>query len=364
MGKSTLFNALLKRQVALAANYPFATIEPNIGVVDVPDKNLETLAQIVKKSFQTNENVPSVSAAPAIPEKIVPAVVTFYDIAGLVKGAAQGEGLGNKFLSHIHEVSVIIHVLRDFSDDNVIREGSTDPEADKQTINTELILADLKFLENRIEKHKVLLKKDKSKENLKKLELFEKLYEHLNLGQLASTLNLSKEDQRLVQEAHLLTLKPMIYVHNVDESRLKALPGRSNKNSEPIYLCAQIESELCSLSGDDQKLYMQELGILESGLDKVITEGFRLLGLQTYYTAGPKEVRAWTIPFGTKAPQAAGVIHTDFEKGFVKADVVSFDALVKAETFQAARDKGMIRLEGKDYVMQQGDVVEFKFNVT
>lgn len=362
VGKSTLFNALLKRQVALAANYPFATIEPNVGIVDVPDVNLEKLAALVRveeaKPGQSPEDLKN------IPEKIIPATVTFYDIAGLVKGASEGEGLGNKFLSHIKEVDAIVHVVRDFSDSNVVREGSIDPNSDSETINTELILADIQTLENRIQKHTAVLKKDRSKDNIRKDELYSLLKVSLNAGEMASSVSMSEEDLFLLKDLNLLTLKPMVYVLNIDESEMASLENRVGEFREKraVSLCAKIESELSALDEQDRKLYMEDLGIQESGLDILIRIGYEILGLQEYYTAGPKEVRAWTIKKGTKAPQAAGRIHTDFEKGFVKAMVVSIDDLLNAGTYKAARDKGVVRMEGKDYVMQLGDVVEFRIN--
>lgn len=362
VGKSTLFNALLKRQVALAANYPFATIEPNVGIVDVPDENLEKLASLVR----VEEAKPGQNPADLknIPEKILPATVTFYDIAGLVKGASEGEGLGNKFLSHIKEVDAIVHVVRDFSDSNVVREGSIDPNSDSETINTELILADIQTLENRIQKHVAVLKKDRSKDNIRKDELYNLLKTQLDSGELASNMSISEEDAALLKDLNLLTLKPMIYVLNIDEESLSRGESRVGEfqGKTSVKLCAKIESELSALDEEDRNLYMEDLGISESGLDMLIRLGYNILGLQEYYTAGPKEVRAWTIQKGTKAPQAAGKIHTDFEKGFVKAMVVSIEHLLEAGTYKAARDKGLVRMEGKDYVMQVGDVVEFRIN--
>ena len=359
VGKSTLFNALLKRQVALAANYPFATIEPNIGVVDVPDNNLEKLAHIVQLEYSKPGNLDD------IPEKIVPATIKFYDIAGLVKGASEGEGLGNQFLGHIKEVDAIVQVVRDFSDANVIREGSTTPDSDADVINTELILADLSTLQNRINRHEGVVKKDKSKDNLRKAELYTILRETLDSGKLASSLTLNKDDLLLVQDLNLLTMKPMIYVFNIDEDKVQSFSGRVGefKNKKSVHLSAKLESELSSLSAEVQVMYMQDLGITESGLDIVIRIGYDLLGLQPFYTAGPKEVRAWTIEKGMKAPQAAGKIHTDFEKGFIKAMVVSLEDFLVAGSFKACKDKGLLRMEGKEYVMQPGDIVEFRFNV-
>lgn len=373
VGKSTLFNALLKRQVALAANYPFATIEPNVGVVDVPDKNLDRLAEVVRndsprvvgtKQEKGTNAEDGATANKQIPEKIVPATIKFYDIAGLVKGASQGEGLGNKFLSHIREVDAIVQVVRDFSDANIVREGSTDPKSDIQTINTELILSDLSTIQSRIQKHQGVLKKEKSKDNVRRQELYELIEQTLDSGQLASSIPLIDDDLILIKDLNLLTLKPMIYVLNVGESDLASYKDRVGEiEGKPcIYLSAKIESELSALSKEDQEMYMLDLGIEVSGLDTVIQVGYKLLGLQTFYTAGPKEVRAWTIEAGTYAPQAAGKIHTDFEKGFVKAMVVSIEDLVSLGSYKLAKDKGLIRMEGKEYVMQVGDVVEFRVN--
>lgn len=361
VGKSTLFNALLKRQVALAANYPFATIEPNIGIVDVPDERLNVLADIVRKEYskpsELNLN---------IPEKITPATIKFYDIAGLVKGASEGEGLGNQFLSHIRETDAIVQVVRDFTDTNVIREGSIDPKNDIEVINTELILADLQTLEKRLSAHQHVLKKAKTSENEKKQELYLKLKETLNLGKLASSVTMTNDEKEYVKDLNLLTQKPMFYILNIDENKINSDDKKENiskLNSSYIRLSAKIESELCSLSDEDRTAYMHELGIIESGLDKVIKFGFELLGLQTYLTAGPKEVRAWTISKGDTAPKAAGKIHTDFEKGFIKAQIVSYADLVSFGSFKIAQEKGLLRLEGKNYVMQDGDIVEFRFNV-
>lgn len=295
VGKSTLFNALLKKQAALAANYPFATIEPNVGVVPVPDSRLAVLAEVVKTT------------------KIVPATVTFVDIAGLVKGASQGEGLGNKFLSHIREVDAICYVLRDFGDENVIRAGSTNPQDDLEILKLELQLADEQTREARQAKAK-------------------------------------KVDEPLI----LLTDKPAIVVYNTDEDRLQK-PG--------LRISAKMEEELASLDTDDQKAYLENLGIVESGLEKVIKKAYEILNLQSFLTAGEKEVRAWTIKQGTLAPQAAGVIHTDFEKHFIKADVISFDDFVACGGWAKARELGKVRLEGRDYLMQEADVVEFKVGV-
>lgn len=371
VGKSTLFNALLKRQQALAANYPFATIEPNVGVVDVPDERLQKLAEIVKQEYGQRKGDRE------IPEKIIPAVIKFYDIAGLVKGASEGEGLGNQFLSHIREVDAIIQVVRAFTDENVVRAGSTEPKSDIEIINTELVLADLQVINKRIDNFESELKKSRTPENIRKMELYKQLHQALNEGKLASSVEMTKDDKPLVRDLSLLTLKPMIYIINVDEEDLKN-EGDSNKyfthntnslddsyikSSDYIKLCAKIESELSSLDDSDAKAYMHELGIEESGLDKVIKRGYDLLGLQTFLTAGPKEVRAWTIKKGAKAPEAAGTIHTDFERGFISAEVVSYEDLVSVGGWKNARDQGLVRIEGKNYVMKDGDVTEFRFSV-
>lgn len=353
VGKSTLFNALLKRQQALAANYPFATIEPNIGIVDVPDSRLQKLAEIVKLEFGQRKGDRE------IPEKIIPAVVKFYDIAGLVKGASQGEGLGNQFLSHIRETDALIQVVRDFTDENVIRAGAIEPKSDIEIINTELMLADLQVLDKKIEHFDSDLRRARTPENLRRMELYTKLQVNLNKGVLAHSVGISMEDQSLLKDLNLLTFKPMIYVYNVDEANL----NKVSTQNDLVYLCAKIESELSSLDDSDSKAYMKEIGIDESGLDKVIKKGFEILGLQTFLTAGPKEVRAWTIRKDAKAPQAAGVIHTDFERGFISAEIISFDDLVKANGWKPAKDLGLIRIEGKNYAMRDGDVVEFHFSV-
>lgn len=313
-GKSTLFNALLKRQAAEAANYPFTTIEPNVGVVPVPDDRLEKLAQIVEKE----EGV--------IPP-IVPATVTFVDIAGLVKGASQGEGLGNTFLSYIREVDLIVNVLRSFEDASVVHvAGAVDPQRDQEIIETELILADLQTLERQKEKGK----------------RFEDIEAALNKGIPARTLETSRD-------LHLLTAKPVLLVYNVDEQHIT--------EGEPFTICAKTEAELASLSEDEQKAYLKELGLEASGLDRLIRKAYEMLGLISFLTCGIKEVRAWTIARGTKAQQAAGVIHTDFEKKFIKADAVSFEEF---PGWKAAREAGLVRSEGRDYVVQDGDVIEFK----
>jgi ribosome-binding ATPase len=326
VGKSTLFNALLKKQVAYAANFPFATIEPNIGVVPVPDARLAILADVVKTS------------------KIVPAAVKFVDIAGLVKGASTGEGLGNKFLSHIREVDAILYLLRDFSDENIIRAGSTSPEVDYEVLRTELILADLQTVESYINKNKI-----------KTGEM------------LAVRDSLAKGVPMECTELQLLCNKKSIVVFNCDEKKLNTphqLPPNLGGRAEGgINICAKMEEELAALTEDEQKAYLADLGVEKSGLEKVIQEGFRILGLQTFLTAGEIEARAWTIKKGTKAPQAAGVIHTDFEKNFIKADCVDYADFVACGGWVKAREEGKVRQEGRDYVMQENDVVEFKVGV-
>lgn len=351
VGKSTLFNALLKRQVALAANYPFATIEPNVGVVEVPDERLEKLAEVVRNDFGRTQGTKE------IPEKFTYATVKFVDIAGLVAGAHKGEGLGNQFLSHIREVDAIINVVRNFSDENVIRSGSTEPKSDIEVIQTELILADLQTLS----KQRSEIKGKVEKEEEIRVNTIVALKEALDKGIPARNANLTEEQLEAIKSLTLLTLKPVIVVLNSDENALKTA-NISNINGSVI-ISAKIESELSVLNKEDQKLFMEEYGMTESGLDKVIKKGFEILGLQTYLTAGPKEVRAWTIKKGSKAPQAAGVIHSDFERGFIAAEIVNCDELVALGSYQKAKEQGKVRLEGKDYIMREGDVVEFRFNV-
>jgi GTP-binding protein YchF len=346
VGKSTLFNALTKNHV-LAANYPFATIEPNVGIVPLPDARLSQLAQL----YQT--------------EKIIPAPVTFVDIAGIVRGASTGEGLGNKFLSHIRECSAIIQVVRAFGDANVVHvDGAPDPRRDIETINTELILADLSTIDNRLRKLEGDAKR--GPKNLgPTLHATQSAHQILDSGQ---TLHATDVDLDLLRDLQLLSTKPFIYVFNLDEDDLNNKVMQDELSSlvapaQTIFLCAQIESELIDLPNDDARELLSSLGSTQSGLDQLARAGFTALGLQTYLTAGPKEVRAWTIPHGATAPEAAGVIHTDFQKGFIKAEIVSYDDVIAAGSLVAARAAGKARLEGKDYVMQDGDVVEFRFNV-
>jgi GTP-binding protein YchF len=352
VGKSTLFNAITKAG-AEAANYPFCTIEPNVGVVAVPDERLDVLARIYN------------------PEKVTPAFIEFVDIAGLVKGASKGEGLGNKFLSHIREVDAIVHVVRCFDDTDIVHvEGSINPRRDIETINLELIFADMEMLERRLDKTRKLAKN--SKEAVHELEIMEKIYSTLESGKMARTLKFDDEDNlKFVNSLNLLTFKPTIYAANISEKDI----GKENEyvkvvkeiaaeeGSEVIVICAKIEEEIAALPEEEKKEFLKVLGIEKSGLDNLIQAGYRLLGLISFLTAGEKEVRAWTIKKGTKAPQAAGKIHSDFEKGFIRAEVVPFEVLVECGGFAQAKEKGLVRSEGKDYVMQDGDVVIFRFNV-
>jgi len=348
VGKSTLFTALAKAQVE-AANYPFATIEPNVGIVSVPDKRLDTLAQMVQ------------------PKKVIPAAVEFNDIAGLVKGASEGAGLGNQFLAHIRETDAIAEVVRFFPDENIIHvDGKVDPQSDAETIKLELILADIATMERIIQRLEKEVKRDKGMQA--NLDVAQKLLVHLEADHRAYGCELTDEERLLAREFHLLTMKPMLYVANVDEDQLSAIHSGELELAEitgqrPIALCAKVESELAELDEAEAAEFLADLGIEESGLVTLIREAYALLGLQSYFTAGPQEARAWTVPVGAKAPQAAGVIHTDFERGFIKAEVVSFDDYVRYDGEKGARDAGRLRLEGKDYTVQDGDVMHFKFNV-
>ena len=361
VGKSTLFNALLRREVALAANYPFATIEPNIGIVEVPDPRLPELAQIV----ETDHHRP--------PEKIIYSTIKFVDIAGLIEGAHQGEGLGNKFLSHIREVDAIAHVIRVFEDEDVARVGGkagsadpqTDPQSDIEIIKTELILADLQT----IEKHLSKAKPNSSKEEQLRVKTISEIHDRLGQGMTVDDMNLSGEKLVQIKDLHLLTQKKVIFVFNMAENGInKGSENGKNPQFFPsfpnsVVMSAKLEAQLSSLSSEDQKIYLQDLGLTESGLDQLIQKSFETLNLHTFLTAGPKEVRAWTIKRGAKAPQAAGTIHTDFERGFIAAEVISFENLQKCGSFKTAREKGLLRIEGKNYVMRSGDVVEFRFSV-
>lgn len=354
VGKSTLFNAITKAG-AEAANYPFCTIEPNVGVVDVPDKRLDVLSEMFKS------------------KKIVPAAMRFVDIAGLVKGASKGEGLGNKFLSHIREVDAVAEVVRCFEDGNITHvEGSIDPLRDIEIINTELCLADMESVEKRQER---LVKLAKTGDKKVKLEqaVMDKVMAGLSEAVPARRLGLTEEEQEFLGELHLLTMKPVLYITNVSEGEVADPSGNEHvqavkkyaaeENAEVIVVSAKMESEIAELQEDEAKEYLEMAGLEETGLDRLIKAGFKLLGLMTFLTAGEMESRAWTIKLNTKAPQAAGKIHTDFERGFIRAEIVSYDDLVACGSKAAAREKGLVRLEGKDYVMQDGDVVEFRFNV-
>ncbi|MDR1775011.1 MAG: redox-regulated ATPase YchF [Actinomycetes bacterium] len=342
VGKSTLFTALTKAQVE-AANYPFATIEPNIGVVAVPDARLQVLADMVN------------------PARVMPATVEFADIAGLVKGAHDGAGLGNQFLANIRETDAIVEVVRYFNDDNIIHvDGRVDPIDDAETIKLELIFADIATMEKAVARLEKEVKKDKK--HASELDLARRVLAHLEDGHRARSLDVSADEAPLMNGFQLLTTKPLLYVANVDEDGLSATPAAID-GVTPLPICAKVESELAEMDAEDAAEYLADLGQSESGLARLAREAYRLLGLQSYFTAGPKEVRAWTVPIGAKAPQAAGVIHSDFERGFIKAEVVSYDDYVTLGGEKGARDAGRLRLEGKDYVVQDGDIMHFKFNV-
>lgn len=352
VGKSTLFNAITQAG-AESANYPFCTIEPNVGVVDVPDHRLDVLA----KFYNT--------------QKVVPASIEFVDIAGLVKGASKGEGLGNKFLSHIREVDAIVHVVRCFDNENIIHvNGRVNPSEDIKDINLELILADLETVQKRYERVAKLVKVG-DKTAIMEADVLKLFLEALENEKPARSVTLTKEQQEIAKGFFLLTTKPIIYVANISENEI----GKENKYVEEVKkiaedehcgyvsLCAKIEEELIALDPEEREMFKEELGIQQSGLEKLVTACYDLLGLMSFLTAGEKEVRAWTIKKGSKAPQAAGKIHTDFEKGFIKAETVSFDDLISAGSYQKAKEKGLVRIEGKDYVVQDGDIMLFRFNV-
>ncbi len=351
VGKSTLFNAITKAGIA-AENYPFCTIEPNVGIVEVPDARMQPLIDIVK------------------PQKTQPAIVEFVDIAGLVAGASKGEGLGNKFLANIRETDAIAHVVRCFEDGNVVHvAGKVDPISDVETINTELALADMETVERTLARES---KKAKSgdKEAIALCNVLEKVQKHLDQGQPVRTLGLSKEDLVLIKPLCLITVKPVMYLANVNDDGftnnplLARVEELGKKEQAPVVaICAKIEAEISDLEDEDKALFLAEMGLDEPGLDRVIRAAYALLGLQTYFTAGVKEVRAWTIHKGDTAPQAAGVIHTDFEKGFIRAEVIAFDDFVSYKGEQGAKEAGKMRLEGKEYVVQDGDVMHFRFNV-
>ena len=353
VGKSTMFNSITKAG-AECANYPFCTIEPNVGVVAVPDERIEKLAEIYK------------------PQKVTKAVVEFVDIAGLVKGASKGEGLGNKFLSHIREVDAICQVVRCFEDANVIHvDGNVNPLRDIETINLELIFADMETLEKRLDKAKKNLKADKKYQA--EIDLIEKIKANLEKGIPARAIDYSEDEQEIVKDMFLLTSKPIIYIANISEEQISNAENEpmvkevkeyaQKENAEVIPLCVKIEEELSGLDEQDKKEMLEALGLEESGLDKLIKKSYDLLGLMSFLTAGEPEVRAWTIKKGTKAPKAAGKIHSDIERGFIKAEIVSYDDLIREGSMIAAKEKGLVRQEGKDYIMQDGDIVLFKFNV-
>ncbi len=355
VGKSTLFNAITKAG-AESANYPFCTIEPNVGVVAVPDERLDVLSKMYN------------------PEKVTPAIVEFVDIAGLVRGASRGEGLGNKFLSHIREVDAIVHVVRCFEDANIVHvDGSVDPQRDIETINLELIFADLESVDKRIDRTMKMMKSG-DKKYMAELELWKRFKAALEEGKSARSVEITDDEAEIVKELALLTMKPVLYAANVAEDDFAA--GIENnefvkkveeiavaENAQVLPISAQIEEEISSLDGEEKQMFLEEMGLNESGLDRLVKKSYTLLGLLSYLTAGAPEVRAWTITRGTKAPQAAGKIHTDFEKGFIRAEVVAYKDLIECGSHAAAKEKGLVRSEGKEYVMQDGDIVLFRFNV-
>ncbi len=354
VGKSTLFNAITKAG-AESANYPFCTIEPNVGIVAVPDERLDMLAKMYN------------------PEKNTPTVIEFVDIAGLVKGASRGEGLGNKFLSHIREVDAIVHVVRCFEDGNIVHvDGSIGPKRDVETINLELIFADLEMLDRRIERTKKMLKSgDKKFQN--ELEVFEAIKAHLESGNPARSMSLNNEQQVIAEQLFLITSKPVLYAANVSENNLSDLDNNrflaelkelaALEASEVMVICAKVEEEIAQLADEEKTDFLEAMGLEESGLDKLVKASYKILGLISFLTAGPQEVRAWTIIKGTKAPQAAGKIHSDFERGFIRAEIVAYEDLMKCGSYTNAKEKGLVRSEGKDYIMQDGDVTLFRFNV-
>jgi hypothetical protein len=354
VGKSTLFNAIT-RAGAESANYPFCTIDPNVGVVEVPDERLQKIADIVE------------------PNRIVPTAFEFVDIAGLVKGASKGEGLGNKFLAHIREVDAICHVVRCFQDENITHvAGKVDPIGDIETVNLELILADIETVERRLERARKNMKSGEKKYAME-AECLERIRTALEAGQPARSVPVDDEEKPLLRDLHLHTMKPVLYAANVSEAEAADAEGNpflrqvreyaARENAEVVPICAKVEAEIAELEDEDRELFLNELGLGESGLDRLIRAAYKLLGLYTYFTAGVQEVRAWTIRKGTKAPQAAGVIHSDFERGFIRAEVVSYDDLIRCGSMNAVKEKGLLRLEGKDYVVQDGDIMHFRFNV-
>lgn len=354
VGKSTLFNAITKAG-AESANYPFCTIEPNVGIVAVPDERLDMLAKMYS------------------PEKITPTVIEFVDIAGLVKGASKGEGLGNKFLSHIREVDAIVHVVRCFEDSNIVHvDGSIGPKRDVETINLELIFADLEMLERRLDRTRKMLKSGDKKYQIE-LELLDSIKAHLESGKPVRTMSFDSEQQSIVDQLFLITKKPVLYAGNVSENDLSDLKNNrflaelneiaQHDGSEVMVICAKVEEEIAQLDDEEKADFLEAMGLDESGLDKLIKASYKTLGLISYLTAGPQEVRAWTIEKGTKAPQAAGKIHSDFERGFIRAEIVAYNDLINCGTYTAAKEKGLVRSEGKEYVMHDGDVTLFRFNV-
>ncbi|MFP7170605.1 redox-regulated ATPase YchF [Terribacillus sp. 7520-G] len=354
VGKSTLFNAITQAG-AESANYPFCTIDPNVGIVEVPDSRLNKLTELVK------------------PKKTIPTAFEFTDIAGIVKGASKGEGLGNQFLSHIRQVDAIVHVVRCFDDENITHvSGKVDPIDDIETINLELIFADLDSVNKRLQRVEKLARQ-KDKEAVAEQEVLSKIKEALENEQPARALEFTDEQQKIVKGLHLLTSKPVLYAANVSEEEVadpsanenlaKVQEFAANEGAQVIVVCAKIESEIAELEGEEKEMFLEELGIPESGLDQLIKASYSLLGLATYFTAGEQEVRAWTFKKGIKAPQAAGIIHTDFEKGFIRAETVSYEDLVDAGSMAVAKERGKVRLEGKEYLVQDGDVMHFRFNV-
>ena len=353
VGKSTLFNAITKKNI-LAANYPFATIDPNVGVVTVPDKRVEVLENMY------------------VPERTIPTTYEFTDIAGLVKGASTGEGLGNKFLSHIRQVDAIVEVVRCFDDENIIHvDGSVDPIRDIEVINVELVLSDLEIITTRIGKIGKKAMTTKNKDDVKEIELLERIKDALEKNIPVRKLGLDDEEKKIISSFNLITLKPIIYALNVSEEDIvngneytnRVYEYAKNEGSEVVIISAKIESELAELDDDEKMLFLNELGITSSGLDKLIDKTYKLLGLATFFTVGSDEVRAWTFKKGMKAPECAGIIHSDFERGFIKAEVMSYDDLVAAGSELKVREAGKARIEGKEYVMQDGDICHFRFNV-
>lgn len=355
VGKSTLFNAITKAG-AEAANYPFCTIEPNVGVVAVPDERLDRLAKMYN------------------PEKVTPTTIEFVDIAGLVRGASQGEGLGNKFLSHIREVDAIVHVVRCFENENITHvDGSIDPVRDIETINLELIFADMESVERRIERTRKMTKSGEKKYQIE-LALLERIYENLEKNIPVRSMEFDEEEREYVKQLFLLTSKPIIYAANISEDDVGKEPNSiplvkklmdyvAQEKAEVLVICANLEEEIAQLEPEEKQAFLEELGMKESGLDRLVKACYKLLGLISFLTAGPKEVRAWTIVKGTKAPQAAGKIHSDFERGFIRAEVIHFDTLMEVGSYTAAKEKGLVRSEGKEYEVQDGDVILFRFNV-